>query len=183
MSAWIHANRVMLSQNGSRFFMVSSFSEIFGGHQSLRGGPLIHLIWTFGDVCPGFQSQGRFPPLDSFITCTQWIPQTHICCDTRWPLGGQHGRFLHTSIVGAQVQDQSCCCFTACEKTDTLPNELWRLGSFQSFFQCCHLLKEKCVSLELFVIIKNISSVQETIIQCHLFVLFRIYIAGLCEYC
>ena len=30
-------------------------------------GPLIPLFWTSGDVCPGFQSQGR--SLACFLTC------------------------------------------------------------------------------------------------------------------
>ena len=34
------------------------FLKIFGGHESFFG-PLIPLFWTSGDICPGFQSQGR----------------------------------------------------------------------------------------------------------------------------
>ena len=35
--------------------------------RSLFVGPLIPLIWTSGDVCPGFQSQGE--SLACFLTC------------------------------------------------------------------------------------------------------------------
>ena len=36
---------------------------IFGGYKSLFMGPLIPMFWTSGDVCRGFQSQGRSPLL------------------------------------------------------------------------------------------------------------------------
>ena len=39
------------------------FFKIFCRTQVLFLGPLIPLLWTSGDVCPGFQSQGGFPRL------------------------------------------------------------------------------------------------------------------------
>ena len=33
-------------------------SKKIGGHQSFFVWPLVPLFWTFGDVCPGLQSQG-----------------------------------------------------------------------------------------------------------------------------
>ena len=32
------------------------------------------------------------PSLVCFVACMQWIPQIHLCCDTYWPICGQHDR-------------------------------------------------------------------------------------------
>ena len=45
----------------------SFLKKDFRGHQSFFVLPLIPPFWTFGDVCPGFQSKGR--PLACFLTC------------------------------------------------------------------------------------------------------------------
>ena len=50
----------------------------------------------------------------------------HLWCVTCWAFGGQHGSwavsstYLRTNIGEAWVQDQVCCCLTACVKTDAL---------------------------------------------------------------
>ena len=45
-------------------------------------GPLIPLFWASNDVSSGFQSQGGFPSLASFVVCVQRNPQIHLWCDT-----------------------------------------------------------------------------------------------------
>ena len=50
--------------------------SFFGGHSRFVE-PLIPMFWTFGDVCPVFQSQGE---------SLAWIPQIHLWCHTWWPL-------------------------------------------------------------------------------------------------
>ena len=47
-------------------------------------GSLIPLIWTPGDVCPGFQSQGGVPPLPCIVTCT--MPSTSELISTTYQL-------------------------------------------------------------------------------------------------
>ena len=46
---------------------------------------VISVSWTFGAICPGFRSQGRFPHLHAAIDS-----KIHLWCDTCWLLDGQH---------------------------------------------------------------------------------------------
>ena len=59
-------------------------------------GALTPLFWTFGDVYPGFQSQG------GFFACTlsylHAIPQIHLWCDPCWLYRGQHGSRVYWSM-------------------------------------------------------------------------------------
>ena len=50
-------------------------------------GSLKPLVWTSGDVCPGFQSQGGIP----CVICYLCDPQIHLWCDTCWLYRGQYG--------------------------------------------------------------------------------------------
>ena len=61
------------------------FFKIFSRTLVLFVGPLTLLVWTSGDICPGFQSQGGFSCLHALS------PQIDLWRDTCWPLGGQHG--------------------------------------------------------------------------------------------
>ena len=91
------------------------------------------LILDFWWYLPCVSILGWIPSLVCFITYMQQIPQIYLCCDTCWSLGGYHGSwvissmYLQISIGRAQVQDQACCCLTACDKTDALLTELHQL--------------------------------------------------------
>ena len=54
-------------------------------------GSLIPLFWTSGDVCPGFQSQGRR---------VQWIPQIHL---SKWERESKFYAFLALGTEVAKV--------------------------------------------------------------------------------
>ena len=45
------------------------FKKFFGRTSVLFVGPLIPLFWTFGDICPGFQSQGGSFFCVCFLSC------------------------------------------------------------------------------------------------------------------
>ena len=52
--------------------------------------------------------------------------------------------YLYTSIGGAQIQDQACCCLTACDTTDAQPTKLRPIGSH---FACKYLVLIKLAIL------------------------------------
>ena len=58
-------------------------------------GPLIPLLWTSGDICPGFQSQGA--SLFCMLSCL-CDPQIYIWCNTCWLYRGQQARHFTTAI-------------------------------------------------------------------------------------
>ena len=67
---------------------LSIFLKKIGGHRSL--------LWSYWYPCFGLQvtsSLGFKARVDSllafFVTCMQWIPQIHLCCNTCWPPGGR----------------------------------------------------------------------------------------------
>ena len=45
----------MIVDDGVVSILLLLFFFISGGHKSFFAGPLIPLLWTSGDVCPGFQ--------------------------------------------------------------------------------------------------------------------------------
>ena len=106
--------------------------KIFWKTSILYGGSLIPLFWTSGDICPGFQSQGGFSCLHALLpTCNEFIrftPGTTVDFLVASMVAELfQSTYLHTSIGGAQVQDQACC-LTACDKTSALPIDLNRLS-------------------------------------------------------
>ena len=74
--------------------------------------PLILLVWTSSNFCPGRD----LPWFVCFLNYVQWIPKIHLWCNTHWPLDSQHGSrgiwstYLHmcTGIGGTQIQDEMC---------------------------------------------------------------------------
>ena len=59
-------------------------------------GQLIPLFWTFGNVCPGYKSQGGYH-LHVF-SCLHATPQIHLWCDTCQPLDGHQAAKFPTCI-------------------------------------------------------------------------------------
>ena len=91
-------------------------------------GPVMPPFWTSGDICPEFQSQDGFPYLhalspvhNGFLRFTSGMTPADLHGSQAVSSMYLH---LHTSIAGAQVQNQACHCLTPCDKTDALPTEL-----------------------------------------------------------
>ena len=101
-------------------------------------GPLIPLFGTFGDICPGFQSQGGFPCLHAlspvhnrFLRFTFGVTSAdllaanmaaepfdpHTCIQA----------YLHTSILAYKSRIKHHASSIR-DKTDDLPTELTRPG-------------------------------------------------------
>ena len=67
-------------------------------------------LWTYGDICPRFQSQGG--SLTRMFDST--VGNIHLWCDTCWPLGGQYDSpalsiyvladHVSTSIIGSSIR-------------------------------------------------------------------------------
>ena len=72
------------------YYEIVSFLE-FWRTWVLFVGPLIHLFWTSGDVCPVFQSQGDYPCLlTSSPACSGFLWLISLG-DTCWSFGSHHG--------------------------------------------------------------------------------------------
>ena len=49
------------------------------------------------------------PVLAYFVTCTQWIPQIHLWCNTCWPLGSLHDSWVihpHTCAQALELESR-----------------------------------------------------------------------------
>ena len=95
--------------------------------------PLIFLLWTSSNICPGFQSQGGFPCLNALspvhngflrFTCSVTPADLLVASMAAEPFDP------HTCIQALVGLESSVPCLTACDKTDVLPNELSWFGSF-----------------------------------------------------
>ena len=54
-------------------------------------GPLVPLVWTFANVCPGFQSHGGFPRLQASLPARKRFLRFTSDATPAKPLGGQDG--------------------------------------------------------------------------------------------
>ena len=73
-------NQCNLIVSGKRFLRTS---DIFGR-------PLLPMFWTSGNICFGFQIQGRSPHLYASLSVYK-DSQVHLWCKTYWPFGNHHG--------------------------------------------------------------------------------------------
>ena len=69
----------------------SNFLKKILGNTSSFLGPLIPLLWTFGDVSSGFQSQSGQPYSYLVEVICYTFPKIHLWYKTCQPLDGQHG--------------------------------------------------------------------------------------------
>ena len=95
-------------------------------------------------LCPGFQSQGRFPCLHALSPTHKRFLRFTYGANPCWALGSQYFRwavsstYLHTKFGEARVQDQACLYLLACDKTDALPTELRWLVNQSHQLRFCH---------------------------------------------
>ena len=79
-------------------------------------GPLMPLFWTFGDICPGFQSQGGSPHLHVLFACTQQNTRIDLWCNillTPWQPSHSHPQTYKQALVGLKTGIyRACCCLT-----------------------------------------------------------------------
>ena len=98
--------------------------NFFGRISVLFVGSLTHLFCTSGDIYPGFQSQSGFPCLHTSLpACNRFLRFISGATPAGLLLTSMAAKsfrsiHLRTSIGGAQIQDLSCGCLTACDKTD-----------------------------------------------------------------
>ena len=108
-----------------------TFWNIFGGYQFFCWAtttPVLDFWWHL----PWVSKPGWIHSLACFVACMQKNHEIHLWCDTSWPLGGQLGSQtipIHV-LVNKHWWDQLYHWLTAWDKTDALPTEKCRLGTF-----------------------------------------------------
>ena len=84
------------------------------------------MLVTSGDICSGFQSQGRLPCLHDSSPMHNRFLRCDICLPLVASIAAESFRstYLHRSIGRVRT----CHCLTTRDKTDALPTELSRLS-------------------------------------------------------
>ena len=72
-----YLNQTRMQGNKMRYCKSRQKNFVIKFLEGLFVGPLIPLFWTFGDVCPRFQSQGGFPCLHGLsAACNRFLKFT-----------------------------------------------------------------------------------------------------------